>query len=445
MARDFNGLLRYRWLVYLLLIAVYFLVYFHRVSPAVMGPEFAREWSLGGAALGMMSSLYLFSYGAVQVPAGVLADFFGPKKLIVFSALAMAAGSLLSYLAPTFAMVAVGRALIGAGAGFTLVPLLKFLSYWFRKNEFATMLGLTVAIGNIGAIVASAPLMSLMLSVGWRNVFLYVFVISLAFAILNIRFVKDTPEEMGFPSIEHIEATSIKQTNLRMTIKVGALEWVHNHTFPILTVTWTLLYGTLMGFQGLWAGPFLFHVYEMSGDEVGNWLLIMAVGMVIGQVGAGYLSDKVFKGRRKIVILPGCILYVVNWALLLVVAGSQHLLLLRVLFFTMTISFSIASVPIVALTRDLSHRENFGTIYGITNMFIFIGGTLFQTLMGGILDRSGPVIENGVRVFPLQGYLWAFSFCAAAAALAAFLALFIKERRQQPGEFVLPHADSQAH
>jgi len=429
MTRDFKGLLRYRWFVYLLVASVYFLVYFHRVSPAVMGLEFAREWSLGGASLGILSSLYFYLYAAVQVPAGVLADFFGPKKLIIFSALSMTVGSFVSYIAPTFAMVAVGRALIGAGAGFTLVPLAKLLCYWFRKREFATILGLNGSIGNIGAILASAPLMSLMILVGWRNVFLYIFVISLPLAIMNIRFVKDRPEEMGFPSIEHTEVDSIKQTNLRMTLKVGALEWFHNHTFPLLAVMMLLLYGTLMGFEGLWAGPFLFDVYKMNSTEVGNWLLIMAVSMVIGQAGGGYLSDKVFKGRRKIIILGGSILYAVNWALLLLVAGSQHLLFLRVLFFTIAITIGVAVVSIIALIRDLAPREKYGTIMSISNIFPFIGAALFQTLMGGILDKSGPVIENGVRVFPLKGYLWAFLPCTVAAALCIFLASLIKERR----------------
>jgi len=94
-----------------------------------MSQVFMKEWSLSGTALGIMSSLYFLSYAAVQIPAGILADFIGPKKLIIISAISMTVGSFLSYIAPTFAVLAIGRALIGADAGLTFVPLAKILRY----------------------------------------------------------------------------------------------------------------------------------------------------------------------------------------------------------------------------------------------------------------------------------------------------------------------------
>lgn len=430
MTRDFKGLLRYRWLVYLLITSVYFFVYFHRVSPAVMGHEFAREWSLSGTSLGIMSSLYFYLYAVAQIPAGILADFIGPKKLIIFSAASMTLGSFLSYIAPTFTMLAAGRALIGLGAGFTLIPLAKILLYWFRKGEFATMIGLNISIGNVGAIFASAPLMALITLVGWRNAFLYISVITLTLAIMNVRCVKDTPEEMGFPPIEQdkTKLNRIKQTSIQMTIKNGVHEWFCNRTFPLITIIATISYGTLISFVGLWVGPFLADVYKMSNAEIGNWLLTIAIGMVIGYVSAGYLSDKVFKGRRKILIITGSVFYALNWALLLIVISSQqYLLFLRFLFFTFAITNSIASVPIMALIRDLAPKESYGTIMGICNTITFIGGAFFQIITGNILDRSTPIIENGIKVFSMKGYLSAFIPSTIGAFLCVALALLIKE------------------
>jgi len=428
MTRNFKRLLRYRWLVYLLITSVYFFVYFHRVSPAVMGHEFAREWSLGGTSLGIMSSLYFYLYAAAQIPAGILADFIGPKKLIIFSASTMALGSFLSYIAPTFTMLAVGRALIGLGAGFTLVSLAKILLYWFRKREFATMLGLNISIGNVGAIFASAPLMALMTLVGWRNAFLYISVVTFALTIMNMRCVKDTPEEMGFPPIEQDKTNIIKQTSIQMTIKNGVHEWFRNHTFPLITIMITISYGTLISFVGLWAGPFLADVYKMSNAEIGNWLLTIAIGMVIGQVSAGYLSDKVFKGRRKILIITGSVFYALNWALFLIITNSQqYLLFLQFLFFTFAIANSIASISTMALIRDLAPEESYGTIMGICNTITFIGGAFFQIITGNILDRSTPIIENGIKVFSMKGYLSAFIPSTIAAFLCIALALLIKE------------------
>lgn len=428
MEKTYRGLLRYRWIVYASVTSVYFFVYFHRVAPAAMSQAFMKEWPLSGTALGIMSSLYFLSYAAVQIPAGILADFIGPKKLIMLSAISMAIGSFLSYIAPTFAVLAIGRALIGAGAGLTFVPLAKILRYWFRRREFATMIGLNTSIGNIGAILASTPLIAFMLLVGWRNVFLYIALIMLFLVIVNMKFVEDSPEKKGFPPIEQHKVNFTEKLDIKTTITQGISVWIKNPTFPILAIIIAIAYGTLMGFEGLWAGPFLANVYKMSNATIGNWLLIIAVGMVIGQVSAGYLTDKVFKGKRKVPILMGNILYVANWALLIIVAISQqHLIILKLLFFTLAITNSIATVPILGLVADLSPKEIYGTVAGIFNMSPFIGSTIFQGVMGNILDKSKPIIENGVKIFTLRGYLWAFTFCMVAASLATFLVIFIKE------------------
>lgn len=187
-------------------------------------------------------------------------------------------------------------------------------------------------------------------------------------------------------------------------------------------------YGTMMGFEGLWAGSFLSNVYEMESTSIGNWLFIMAVGMVVGQVSAGYLSDRVFGGKRKVPIILGTMLYAVNWALLLIAVVSQQRQLLKLLFLSLSITNSMATVPIFGLVADLTPRYVYGTVAGAFNMFPFIGSTAFQGIMGSILDRSGPVVESGTKLFPLKGYLWAFAFCMIAASFAAFLTMFIKER-----------------
>jgi len=207
MGKNYKGLLRYRWIVYASVTSVFFFVYFHRVVPAAMSQTFMKEWSLSGTVLGIMSSLYFLLYAAVQIPAGVLADFVGPKKLIMLSAISMAVGSFLSYIAPTFAILAISRALIGAGAGLIFVPLTKILRYWFRRREFVTMIGLNASISNIGAILASAPLIAFMLLVGWRKVFLYIALITLFLVIANMKFVEDSPEKRAFLRLSNIKST----------------------------------------------------------------------------------------------------------------------------------------------------------------------------------------------------------------------------------------------
>ena len=427
--KSYKELLKYRWIVFACIASVYFFVYFYRVAPAAMSQGLLQEWHLQGSALGTMSSLYFLLYAAVQIPAGIAADTIGPKKSIILSAVVMAIGSVLSYIAPTFTVLSIGRAVIGLGAGLTLVPLYKILRYWFKEREIATMIGFSGAIGSLGSVLASAPLVAAILLVGWRNTFLYVAIIVLGLAALNIKFVEDSPEKKGFPSIEQHQADSTEKLSTRTMILQGVSMWFKNPIFPILAVIMMICYGSLMGLQGLWAGPFLSDVYGMSNSMVGDWLLIMSIGMMLGQVAGVVISDKLFKAKRRLSILVGCTLMVLIWTLLVIVPKSgQHLGILKFLFFALPVADSIATVPIQALVAESSPKETYGTVFGISNMFPFLGGSIFQRVMGTILDKSGTVVENGTKIFPLSGYVATFVFCTLALFIATLLTLFIKER-----------------
>jgi len=428
-SRSKEELLRYRWIVYVLTAGVYFLVYFHRVSPAALAQEFTKEWVITGSVLGIMSSLYFYMYAAVQIPSGMFTDTLGPKRLILFSASSMAAGCLVSYAAGSFGMVAFGRALIGLGAGFTFVPLAKLLRYWFRRSEFARMVGLTVSIGNIGAFLAATPLIVLMSHFGWRNSFLIVALITLALVFLNFRFVADRPEKMGFPPLESMnEEFQGENQSAFSTIKRGFYIWFHDRTFLMLGLMIFLLYGTLMGFEGLWAGPFLAHVYGMSNAAIGGWLLIMAVGMMVGQMFGGWLADRFFIDSKQRQILVGAVVYSASWVAFLWVAGSSHTFVLGILFFVLSMNTGISNIPLVALVADLSPRQNYGTIMGIHNIFPMSGAAVFQVIMGKVLDMSNPTVVNGVRIFPLRGYLWSFALCLFASFVVIVIAVMLNKR-----------------
>jgi sugar phosphate permease len=430
MRKDLIRLFRYRWFVFSLAASVYFFGYFYRLSSAAMSQAFVKEWSVTGTALGVMSSLYFFFYAAVQLPVGVLCDVIGQKKVITLGTIIMISGSLLSYIAPTFTILAVGRALIGTGAGFLFLPLGKFIRYWFREEEFTTVLSLNVSISNVSAVLASAPLLTLMRLVGWRNIFLLISMILLSLVILIARFVEDSPEKMGFPSIEQNKPeTTIEKTNNKSNIIRGISTWFHNPTFFIIAILMTIEYGTLMGFQGLWAVPFLSDVYKMNQSTIGILVLFMAFGMIVGGVSAGYTSDKIFKGRRKINIVIASISYTITWCLLLFVVTSQmhNFFLLGFLFFMISFSNSFVTMPILGLVADLSPKEIYGTIAGVSNIFPFIGAVFFQGIMGVILDASKPIIKNGVKIFPLEGYIWTFTLCVVAVFISILLSLFIKE------------------
>ena len=126
--------LRYRWLLFSLLALGYILVYFHRICPAVLAVDLMRDLEAGGSLAGMLGAAYFYPYAAMQLPAGLLADSWGPRRTISVFFLLAAAGAVLLGLAPTIRWAIAGRALVGAGVAMLFVSTLKILVDDIRKK-----------------------------------------------------------------------------------------------------------------------------------------------------------------------------------------------------------------------------------------------------------------------------------------------------------------------
>ncbi|MEM2817539.1 MAG: hypothetical protein QXN39_03550, partial [Archaeoglobaceae archaeon] len=61
-----------KWVIFVVLSSIYFFVYFHRTSPAVMANDLMLEFAVSALAIGVLSSLYFYPYAVLQIPVGVL-------------------------------------------------------------------------------------------------------------------------------------------------------------------------------------------------------------------------------------------------------------------------------------------------------------------------------------------------------------------------------------
>ncbi|MDO8933727.1 MAG: MFS transporter, partial [Rhodocyclaceae bacterium] len=161
-----------------LAIAAYLLSFFHRVAPAAISGDLQATFAIGGAQLGSLAATYFYVYTVMQIPTGVLADTLGPRRILFWGGLVAGAGSLLFGLAPTFELAFAGRTLVGLGVSVTFIAMLKLIAIGFEERRFATLVGLSMLIGNIGSVLAGAPLAWATQAAGWRSVFVVVGVFS---------------------------------------------------------------------------------------------------------------------------------------------------------------------------------------------------------------------------------------------------------------------------
>jgi sugar phosphate permease len=411
--------LSYRWAVFGILALAYFFVYFHRVSTAVVSTDLQTTFGVGAASIALLSSAYFYAYTIMQLPSGLLTDTLGPRKTVSIFTLVAAAGAILTGIASTFELVIVGRLLIGIGASMVYIPLMKILAAWYRQNEFASLSGILLAIGNIGALSAAGPLALMSEALGWQQVFLMLGVITFVLAVAAWMITRDRPSDMSLPSIQEIEAEekgeSMPEAKMMNKIPVGkALKMTFGAgmKFWPLAIWFFFTYGSIMVYQGLWAGPFFHDILGWDKATYGLVLTFIGIGMIFGCPIAGYISDKILKSRKKVIII-GTVVYTITWAIIWMTAGqinSPEAYMAINFVFGFFGGFFVVSF---AQIKELFPITIVGTSTAALNIFPFAGGAILQQVSGLMLTSRSLESYRGVWLFML--------ICMVIAMVAAFM------------------------
>jgi len=427
-ARENNEqkiVLRYRWVIFLILAIGYAIVYFHRVSPAVVAPELVRSFQIKGAALGILASAYFYPYAVMQLPSGLLSDSLGPRRTVTAFTLVAAAGAILFGISPTFSTAILGRIMVGLGVSMLFIPTLKILANWFEAREFAIVTGILMAIGGLGWLSAATPLALLTLWLGWRVTFLIIGLVSLALALLTYLIVRDSPAQLGVPGIRKAESVvSSSSGEQKLPLLQGMKMVLSEKKFWPLAVWFFCTGGILFGFGGLWAGPYLMQVYTFSKAQTGNILMMIAVGMIVGSPMLSYLSEKILGARKPVLLISSSILIGI-WVLLILLVDGLDVSFLYIIFFLLGIFASGIVVIGFTAAKELFPTQIAGTSTGMVNLFPFAGGALFQPLIGLILDYSGRL----GNIYSVQAYRISFVGFLLAAIAALISVPFMRETR----------------
>jgi len=412
-------LLPQRWLILVILNAVYFFVYFHRVSTAVLAPYLMEAFSASAASLGGMSSAYFYPYALSQPLVGVLADRFGARKVITFSTFIGFLGALLFGLAPTLLWAAFARALIGFGAAGVFVPALKVLLPWFGPRAFAQMNAILLAVGNMGAIVASTPFAWFIQQVGWRPSFFYIAALTSLLAIFSWVYLQDFPPN-------YVPAMEDKRKN-QLPVNPGFADILKTPFFWIMSALFFSYGGPFSTFQGLWGYPFLMDVFGYDKLQASNLIMIIACGVILGGPILGYLTDKTF-ARNKRQFLSAIIgAQVLNWFCLVFWGPSLGSISLRLIFFVMGMTLAGTLSLVWSIVREESPPERMGTAMGLLNPAPFLGVATFQPLSGYLMDRVGKIGS----AFPFAAYQNAFILCLSSISTSLILSLLLIRKRKR--------------
>ena len=417
--------LRIAWLVWAMGAPLYVIGFFHRVAPAVMTAELMRDFAIDAASLGNLSAFYFYSYVLMQIPTGILADRWGPRRLLSTGALVAGIGGTVFALAPGIGLAYLGRFLIGGSVAVAWIGLLKVTANWFAPQLFSMVTGVGLICGIFGAVGAGPPLRLLMDHASWRPAMLAVSAATLAIGILTWWLVRDSPHEKGYADFSDAFTGSGDPSVLQDLGRV-----LHYRNTWLLFAIPGGVAGPVLTFGGLWGVPFLTAHYPISTSRASMLTSLLLAAWAASSPIFGWLSDHL--GRRKPLYLASGSVALAGWCAIIHLPGLPLPAMVGLMIVTgmasgcMIVSFAFARESVPAGVS--------GTATGIVNMGIMLGPMILQPAVGLLLDRfwSGD-LADGVRLYEPAGYQAGFSLMLAWLALSMVLLVFTREtyRHQQ--------------
>ncbi|HVY18252.1 MAG TPA: MFS transporter [Rhodopila sp.] len=387
--------------------------YIDRATLSVANPLIRQDMGLSIADMGLLLSAFLWAYAFFQLPGGALVDRVGPRRLLTVGLTIWSVAQAAAGFVGNFTQFSVARVFLGAGEAPMFSSCVRVVRDWFAARQRGLGMGICNTTSSLGPAISPPILTFLMLSFGWRWMFIIMGVAGVVIAAIwyfvyrDVRETRLTAEEKAFLS-EGEEAVVEQQVTFK--------EWRSLFAFR---TTW----GLIVGFFGIVYVTWLFQSWLPGYLEIQRHMSIRATGFiasipfifgVIGSVGFGWVTDKLNAAgfspvnSRKIPIIAG----LVGMAVFTYIAAEASSNFIAVAAISAAVfcnggssgqSWSLASVAAPAnCTASLGSIMNFGG---------YIGGALAPTITGFIVQATGS-FEDALLVGAAMAVVGALSYVA---------------------------------
>ena len=421
--------------------AAYSLFYLCRLSMGVVKKPLIDEGLFSAAELGVIASAFYFVYAIGKFINGFIADYCNVRR---YMATGLAVSSVINLL----------MGLTGLASGFDDFPpymiYLIFvllwgingwalsmgspsgivsLSRWFPQSRRGTFYSIFCSTPYIGEALSMIITGTVVAAFGWE----YGFIVSALGGFVGVgiilTFVSDTPQSKGLPSIQEISAEEIKPVDKmptrdiqRYVLRHPAI-WVIAISCAFINLTkygimeWGVLY--LQGARGF-------------SLESSSWIIgFSAIFAIVGTVGAGWLSDSVFKGDRVKPALISGFISLAALALFLLVDGDRWVMAAFVSVFSLAVGVLYCIVSGL-MAIDIVPRKATGAALGIVGISSYMTIGLQNIVSGQLIDRFA--VETSVMTDGVVQTVTEYNFVPVAvfwlsAVLVSFLLPVLNWRR----------------
>jgi len=378
--------LPYRYRVLLLLFSLILVTYLDRVCISLVGVRIKNEFHLSNTKFGYVLGAFSLAYALFEIPAGILGDRIGQKKVFIRIVLWWSLLTALTGATTGFITLLIARFLFGMGEAGAFPNGCGTISRWFPVTETSKGTSCLMIGSSAGAAIAPLIVIPIAVAYGWRAPFFVNGLIGLIWVLVCLLWFRNTPEEMR--NISQSEKTLI-ENNRRFVPHKQVFPW--NIALRDRNI-WAL---ALVAFCTQWAlyffiawSPVYFqegrHFPETAMKFVTSYLFVVGV---IGGVTAGVFIDRLvkMKGIRSGRRLVGMIAMGMMCSLFIIAATTKSNLVASACLMFCYFFIPVSGINYFSACVDIG-KNNAGTVTGIINFVGSMGAFLISVEFGRIAD-----------------------------------------------------------
>ena len=394
----------------LVLCAGYTVSQFLRTSLGVLSPNLMHDFNINPNNMGLLGGVFFLSFAIFQIPAGILIDKYGPRKVMSSVIIFAVLGSIIFALSNSFYILLIGRVLMGLGCSICLMGSLVLITRWTDSDQFSKLAGIILAVGGIGGLLATTPLSYFSELFGWRLSFWLAAVVTFCVMLLYYFILEDRKNDL----ILNRSNETISLKNLLFILK--------ERNFKFMIPMSLMSYSSLVVILGLWGAPYLKDIHGLDSVERGKILMLMAISWNIGSFVFGRLRS-IFGNYKNVVIFGASGVIILLFILSIITEINS--IYLHILFCILGF-FGAFSVALISHYQVLFDKEYMGRALSTANFFNFGGVFFVQWLTGKIIYLMG----GDSSAAPIEAYRMAFLFVAILLLISLCIYLFSNEKKK---------------
>lgn len=374
------------WLVWGIGVFAYIVAVLHRTAFGVSGLAATERFDISPSVLSGFVVLQLIVYASMQIPAGVLLDRFGSKRMIAVGAVILVVGQAILATTESLPIAYLARILVGTGDALTFISVLRLVPVWFSPRRVPVVSQLTGIFGQLGQVLSAVPFVFLLTGAGWTAAYGSAAGLGLLAFVLVLALVRDTPPGQVREASSAGPREVVGQLGVvwrRPGTKLGF--FTHMGTqFSVTT------------FALMWGLPYLVSAQGLSTAAAGSMLTVSVVTAIAAGPILGVLSGR-FPMRRSWLVLTSILASAITWSAVLALPGPAPVWLLILLVVVISVG-GPGSMIGFDYARTFNPGSALGTANGIVNIGGFLATLLVVQTMGIVLDRLGGYTFDAFRV-----------------------------------------------